>query len=388
MSLYYTSANSMSQDDAAAPPSLAPAPSTATPASPSDPKGTIARVYNKYLIDLVMGLKSQAAGGAQVKKALKEAGHMAIDPSTSAHVEHALSTLPRKAVVSLDPSEVLADASVLAFEPLRGVSLGALLCIDTGGKSGKSGKSDNSNGNGAVHRGYLYTLVTLCIVYSEVRDSGDGSETLVSNVLEVLSRVQAGDAPDEALDGIMEDDVVAVLERLADVTAEMAADRPAPELDDVMKSLESSKIADLAKEISSEIDMSKIASMENPMDLLNFSNMTDSNSVLGNIVSKVGSKIQSKLANGEMRHDELLSDAVSLLKAFDTQNAFGGNPLFSSVLDAAKSGKMNFGNFGGGGAGGGGAAKSGGVSAREKLRQKLERQRDREQKAAAAASSK
>jgi hypothetical protein len=350
----------------------------------SDPRDTIARVYNKYLIDLVMGLKSQA-GGAQVKKALKEAGHMAIDPATTAHVEHALSTLPRKAVVSLDPSEVLVDAGVLAFEPLRGVTLGALLCGSGGNKSGEEGGGD-SNGNGSAQRGYLYTLVTLCIVYSEVRDNGDGSDTLVSNVLEVLSRVQSGEAPDEALDGIMEDDVVAVLERLADVTAEMAAERPAPELDDIMNSLESSKIADLAKEISSEIDMSKIASMENPMDLLNFSNMTDSNSVLGNIVSKVGSKIQSKLANGEMRHDELLSDAVSLLKAFDTQNAFGGNPLFSSVLDAAKSGKMNFGNFGGGG--GATSAKSGATSAREKLRQKLERQRDREQKKPSTGTSK
>jgi hypothetical protein len=319
------------------------------------PDATVVRVYNKFLIDMVMNMKGQNAG---IKKALRAAGHKAIDPASTAYIEHAVSTLPRTALVhDIPPCEALSDARALAFEPINGVSIGVIA----------EGASDD--GAHAV-RSYMYILATLCLTFSECRDGGDGNDVLVTNVLDVLSRVQTGEDADDALDGILDDDIVALLEHLGAVSAAAAAAKPraaTPGLDDVMKTLENSKIADLAKEISAEIDVSHLASMDNPMDFLNFGDMSDSNSMLGNIVSKVGSKIQNKLASGEIRHEELLSEAVSLLKAFDTNNAFANNPMISNMLQAAQSGL------------GGGAAQKSGTSARERLRQKLERQRQRDE---------
>ena len=351
-------------------PSSAPPPEEQQQAKPDAaamrPEDTVVRVYNKFLIDMVINLKGANAG---IKKALKAAGHKAIDPTSVNYIEHAVSTIPRAAMVNgIAPCDALADARVCAFEPINGLSIGVIA----------EGASDD--GAHAV-RSYLYILATLCVTFTECRDGNDGNDVLVTNVLDVLSRVQTGEDADDALDGIMDDDIAALLEHLGSVSAAAsaaAAAKPqdaAHGLDDVMKTLENSKIADLAKEIAAEIDVSQLASVENPMDFLNFANMSDSNSMLGNIVSKVGSKIQNKLASGEIRHDELLSEAVSLLKAFDTNNAFANNPMISNMMQAAKCG-MDV---------GGQSARS--TSARNRLRQKLERKHQRTQSPATEAGT-
>ena len=351
---------------------------------------TVVRVYNKFLIDMVLNLKG---ANANLKKALKAAGHKAIDPMSDAYIEHALLSMPRETLVSVQAVLALEDAAIAAFEPLKGVPFEVI------------GDGASEDGKLTV-LGYLFIFATLCATYAECKDGGEGNDALVANVLDVLSKVQATDADlNDALDGIMDDDIVGLLERFAEVSVAAAASRTtAPGgvggegglgggLDEVMKSLESSKIADLAKEISSEIDVSKLASAgsENPMDMLNFSNLADSNSVLGSIVSKVGTKIQNKLANGELKHEELLSEAMSLLKAFDTNSALADNPLLGNMLKAAKGAAG--GGGGGGGLGGLGALFGGGnnnkdrsANSRERMRQKLAQRAASE--AAAASSTK
>ena len=316
---------------------------------------TLVGVYNKYLIDALLHAKSDDADGS-LRRALRDAGHKAIAPDSVAYIEHAAASLRRDGLrqalaEQVDTLTCLSDARALAFEPLPGITVATL----TGGHDADDGDI----------RTYVYILATLGATYDEVVDD-DGDSPLVKSVIEVLSRAQQDDETGSSLivDGIMEDDIAMLLERVAASAAaasmaakSAAAATTAAEDDDdaagqpfegLMKSLKNSKIADMASEISKEIDLS---GTENPMDLLNFEKLADSSSVLGNIVSKVGSKIQGKLASGELNHDELISEAVGFLKAFEGGAGGGGadgNPL-SGLLAA-----LGKGGGGGGGAGGGG----------------------------------
>ena len=121
------------------------------------------------------------------------------------------------------------------------------------------------------------------------------------------------------------------------------------------------KLVTLAQELSKEIDLTGI---ENPADLLNFSNLTSGNNVIGNIVSKVGSKIQQKLGTGELKQEDLISEAINMMSMMNKNGVdIMSNPLFKGMM-GAMGGKnvkaqVNEGNL----------RK---MSAREKLRKKYE----------------
>ena len=340
----------------------------------------VAQVYNRFLVDMMLNLK--AANGGVLKKAIKTAGYKAIDPTSLSYVEHAAAMLPRTALIAKTTTDdnLFENEEVLAFEPLKGVAIRVVV---------EAVSDDNEAANSV--RCYLYILAVLCATYAECTSGNvDGNGALVSNVLEALSRIQNGGADNVDVDGIMDDDIVALVNRLEEVTATAALASNEDDgkdagggLEDLLKSLENSKIADLAKEISQDIDISKFASdaaVENPAELLNFANLGDSNSLLGSIVSKVGNKIQGKLSSGELRHDELLSEAMSLLKAFDSNKAFAGNPMMGNLMKAANSIPGGLGGIFAKGAGQGNHSGGAHHSARERLRQKLERQRVSEEK--------
>jgi hypothetical protein len=133
-----------------------------------------------------------------------------------------------------------------------------------------------------------------------------------------------------------------------------------------MSFVENSKIGKLAKEISEELDFSSISNMD---DISKF--MDPNNNFIGDIVSKVGTKIHNKLSSGDIKQEDLLSEAFGLM------NSFGGkvpgnmsdifnNPMMKSVLGSlggfppGKGGKSSFNN-----------GKMRQMSARERLKTKL-----------------
>lgn len=129
-----------------------------------------------------------------------------------------------------------------------------------------------------------------------------------------------------------------------------------------MSFVENSKIGRLAKEISEELDFSSISNMS---DISKF--MDPNNNFIGDIVSKVGTKIHNKLSSGDIKQEDLLSEAFGLM------NSFGGkvpgnmsdifnNPMMKSVLGSlgGKGGKPSFNN-----------AKMRQMSTRDRLKTKL-----------------
>ena len=347
-------------------------------AAPEAGCATLVRVYNKFVADLALSLKAHSPS---LKRALK-ARYRAIDLEAHGHVQRALQTLQLERLVEADPDEVLDDAAVGAFEPLPGIPVSSFV-------------GDLRDVPGALHtlRMYLYILGVLCVTYREcAQPEGPAAEgeradarPLVRNVLGVLSRAQQGGAQqgeedDDELGAIMDDDIAALLARVRECAVpppsagEEDAEGGAP---DIEKALEGSKIADLAREIAAEVDMSSLPPAGAPLgDILSFDSLSDKNSVLGGIVSKVGAKIQDKIASGEMKHDELLGEAMNLLKMFDGPKGAGGaaagHPLLSSMMRAATRAGISSPSA----AGSGSAAAS---AARDRLRQKLEKRQQEQQ---------
>ena len=99
-----------------------------------------------------------------------------------------------------------------------------------------------------------------------------------------------------------------------------------------------SSIGTLAKEISQDLDLSDLQGLESPDDLMK-SLMGGGGGSLGNIIQKVSSKLQTKLASGQLNEEALMKDATQMMGML--------NPALQSMGMGGMSG-------GGGGKGGGG----------------------------------
>lgn len=280
----------------------------------------LAKVYNKFVIDMVLNLKLHSS---RLKTALKSK-YRAIDPNTTDHLVNAASKLNLAKLLETDPSGV--PAAIQEFEPLCGLAISEF--VDE--LSGKSAESLIT---------YLHILAVLCathIACSGEDDAASGSAILIDQVLSVLGKAQQGESVEDAKSAILDDDIVALLNRIEDLssTATKGNAPTATGFDSFEDAFKGSSIANMAKEISDEIDISNLPLPENPMDMFNFANLTDKNSMLGNIVSKVGSKMQNKLQSGELTQEELLGEALGMLKMFNDKKMLP-NDLARAASDRA-----------------------------------------------------
>ena len=92
--------------------------------------------------------------------------------------------------------------------------------------------------------------------------------------------------------------------------------------DTAFEYLNNSKIGELAKEISQDIDLSKI-NIEQPGDLFNLESMMSGNSgALGDIITKVGTRISDKIQKGELQQDDLMKEAFSMMSKLNGNGSF------------------------------------------------------------------
>lgn len=118
-----------------------------------------------------------------------------------------------------------------------------------------------------------------------------------------------------------------------------------------------SKIGQLAQELAGEINVNDLGLGEdindNPAKLLETLMSGDNSNNLMNMIQKVGSKIQSKISNGEVNEAQLLNEAQNLM------GGLGDNDLLSNMMK----------NMGGGG----GLGNNKKNKTRDRLRKKLEK---------------
>lgn len=149
---------------------------------------------------------------------------------------------------------------------------------------------------------------------------------------------------------------------------------------DMFARFKDTKLGELAQEITEEIDVDQL-DLKNPMDLLNIANLTDEKSALGSIVSKMTGKMKSKMESGSLRYEDLMGEAMGLFKGMDL-SSMQNNPMFSAMMagmgqQMGQQGRQGASRGGpppppkppGGGVG---SLSKTGVSARERMRRKLE----------------
>ena len=233
-----------------------------------------------------------------------------------------------------------------------------------------------------VLKSYLYIFKALVSIYL------DEDESILEKVLEIIKAIQNQEVSDEEIQekikDVLDDDLSTSLHNLMSVLRQKDTEASSEALPDMFSMLENSKIGELAKEISNEINI-KDLNLENPEQLLNFSNLSGSNNALGNIISKVSTKIQKKIEDGDISQSELVNEALSLVGMMNQggggANNILNNPMFSELFSgiAGMSGMKAPG-------GGKGAKvqvdqnKVKNLDTRQRLRDKLEKKRkDKEQ---------
>lgn len=193
--------------------------------------------------------------------------------------------------------------------------------------------------------GYLYLFAILILV------ERNQASNLFLPVMYTINAIQKGEAFEKLMEDILDDDICALLKHFhvasaAPATA-TAASGSAAGLENIIGN---SQIGTIAKEIASSIDLSSI----NPETMLSGSNCN----MIGDLVSKVGVKLQEKFNDGSMKQEDLVKEAMSMMSMMGGGGSgAGGAGGFMSEL---------FKTFGGAGAGGSGSAAAASGARRHK----------------------
>lgn len=186
---------------------------------------------------------------------------------------------------------------------------------------------------------YIYILSTFSYLFNQE----DQSEELFNKVVDVLGLIQKGTYKDnlvDDVDDILDDDIKTLLLKITPRMSKGVSNEPSSsDTSDASKKAEgfdfgsifgesakNSKIANLAKEISEEIDVSSIK-IEKPEDIMKMMDFSSSNNVMGDIIKKVSSKITDKIQSGDLNQQDLLSEAMGMMSMMGGGGGKGGNPF-------------------------------------------------------------
>jgi hypothetical protein len=256
----------------------------------------VAYAFNKFYLNFLNDIKSY---NDEFKKCVKS-NFKVFDKTAVAHIESFR-------------SNAAAAESDDGVELLPGLSYGDIML----------GADSEKTAN--VLQSYFYIFKALAHIYD---DSDDSS---LEVILGIIQKIKAGEDVASDIEVVMDDDLRGFLIDLERVLSS-TADESQPSVEDTMKMFENSMIGNLAKEISEEINV-KDLNVENPAELLNFESLVSgSNNVLGNIVSKVSTKIQSKIANGELNQTDLIGEAMNLITMLNTSAGGANAGMFNDLM--------------------------------------------------------
>lgn len=214
----------------------------------------------------------------------------------------------------------------------------------------------------SVFMNYIYILSVIGLVYKDFLENDDSkqSEVLYNSVMSYISAIQRNEDATESLEEILDDDIKRLLLKIRNVIEvpvsidEPSADADADPFENLFgSSLKDSKICNLAKEISKDIDVSSIK-VEKPEDILKMMDFSSSNNILGNIIKQVSTKIHDKISNGELKQEDLFGEAMSMMSGMQKGGKKGGSKGGGSGNSMADMMGMMGSMMGGAGKSGGG----------------------------------
>lgn len=340
--------------------------------------------FNKFLIDFVLLLKTT---DRDIRSQLKHA-YKSVNTKATSHISKMMTVLP------LEDLGAFAEDSNDAFFERPGISDIELL-------DGLTIAAITAKTSPSTTRYYTYLFGVLCCL--AVDESESQVSDKIGELLLLLKEAPLAEdslAVEERITNIAQgnEDVAKMCRCVARQVRAPAAAEDSPTKGsppDIKDALENTKIGLLAKEISEEIDLSNV-DVSDPSKLLNFGDFANQNSFMGKVVSKVGTKIQSKIQTGELKHEDLIKEAMSLLTTLDLGKtmagagggggAAGGGPDLSAMFQGMASGGSGGGGGGAdmgsmlqgmmsafGGMAAGNSSSHSGSSARNRLRQQLQK---------------
>lgn len=180
---------------------------------------------------------------------------------------------------------------------------------------------NNDTGSKNSFKYYLYILLLFCYIYKIDDLEDDKKYILMCKTVEILNsldtkKIQSTEDLEKHLEDIIDDDLKLLLKRVYDdrmMVNESVMKLDMNDFDSSLDFLNNTKIGELAKEISSTIDLSKLGGA-NADDMLDLNNlMSGSNNVLGEIIQTVGTKITEKIQSGQLNQDMLMNEAMNMM---------------------------------------------------------------------------
>jgi hypothetical protein len=158
-------------------------------------------------------------------------------------------------------------------------------------------------------------------------DNEEELNDLLIKSLQILNQLEMNVNIDDIINDILDDDVKNVLLNIQKL--KVTKKGPPIDLDNNLDSLiGDSKIGKLAKEISDQVNLDSL-NIENPEDLTKLFN-SDTGNLLGNLVQQVGTSITDKISSGELKQEDLVKDAFSLMNKM--QNTQSSNPVLNNMM--------------------------------------------------------
>lgn len=333
-------------------------------------KNKIVLVFNKFYYDFVNDVSTASSSLKSMFKVKVK------DLHTTKYSKVVFESLDSKAVDVITETETVSD--LFTSDVTKGVKVQKDVTLGSVIESVKS--------NHETIASYLYIFSLMKVLFdittdlesgntdnSDSDDSDDIMESvntasiLFDKTMECIKMIQKKEPYGEACNDIMDSQIKKLLERLNTVMSDSQVKTEVEDIDDATNHLQpdmlqGTKIGSLAQEISKEIDLKEL-NIEKPEDILNLT----SNNMLGNIINKVGSKMQEKIDKGELKHEDLIKEAFGMFSNMNGKSSMFNNPMMQAMM-------KNMGGMGGtkGGKVQVNEAKLNQMSQREKLRQKLE----------------
>jgi len=276
--------------------------------------------FNKFFYDLVKDLKLAAP---ELKNTIKK--HYAVkNKDTSANFDLFAGSLTDDVVKCLGSSTI---DGVFAYPEVGNI----IVLVDT----------NVSDILLQISSGYKETFLSYLYIFSilvEVSKLECPDDSLFMAVMHAINAIQKHEDYASLVEDIIDDDVSNMLNKLALVSAFSKPTTGSRSGADVPSSIENTQIGSIAREIAESIDLDSL-NIKKPEDLLNAEN----GSMIGDLVSKVSSKLQQKFENGSVNQEDLIKEAMSMMSMFGGAGAGGGGSggmggmgdMFTNLMKAA-----------------------------------------------------
>lgn len=291
-------------------------------------------VFNKIFLSLIKEVKSK---NDEIKHTLKQ-HYKVFDKQSSEYIVFFVNNINENINrVLFSNYDILDNVEVLNMLIFENISINDLVIKVV---------KDNVHDRDTL-KYYVYLLMLLSYIYKLEIDN-EKKKILLETVLNIISVFDTANVEKDDVEGLMEDiiddDIKTVLWKIYDnkeylknvVSNDDIEDNGLPNLD----FMKNTKIGNLAKEISESIDVSKL-NLENPEELLNVENIFNgggSNNVIGDIIKTVGDQISSKIQNGELNQEELMSEALGMM---GNLNMGGENDMMSQMMNMMNNANQN-----------------------------------------------